>query len=129
MSKSHSNSMTNALIIMPSTYKQQLIYRIGALLQNQRNRSYSFDENSKVQPTVFGYNVMTIESYDNGRGLTATTAMPADTPRDHPLEDFSPQLTPTKIDATQLFIEQLFDIYVGLQDIYETKFQDYSAIV
>lgn len=108
----------NAIVITPSTLKQQIIIRLHTLINKQGGEYYFFDDEgyTKSAVEIEGMEIHGLET--KGRDLYLLGVPPENDP------NAEGQYIP--YNATEFFIEQLWDVYVACEPIYASKFNDYA---
>lgn len=110
-------SMTNALIITPNTFKQQLVWKLCGLLEKQKEKRFEFPEPifiPNINDVIDPIEIHVIHS-ENGKNLIIEVWNDGQ----EELDDISSDL---------FYIEQLWSIYLACEPIYQQRFNDYSTL-
>lgn len=102
--------MTNALVITPALFKQQLIWRICSLLSTRRGQTFSLED---ANITAFGDIQLTSIFAKNGRDLYITWIGSED------------EISNTT-NANEFYIEDIWAIYMACEPIYQQRLVDYA---
>lgn len=116
-----SRSHENAIVVTPATLKQQIIIRINTLVNKAGGEYYFYDDEGYTKPAVEieGMEIHGVETKGREVYLLGVTSEG---------EGSSPsegEYTP--YNATEFFIEHLWEIYMACEPIYVSKFNDYAS--
>lgn len=109
------------IIITPKTYKEQIIIRLRTLVGKAGGSYFPTDENGYTTPLA------EIEGLDihglhvKGNELYLMTVPTEDSESWNIDDEYTPY------NADEFFIEQLWDIYLACEPIYQHKFLDYAS--
>lgn len=111
-------SHENAIVVTPATLKQQIMIRLNTLVNKAGGEYYFQDEQGYSKPIteIDGIEVHGVET--KGRDLYLMTVNPED-PFDD--ENYVPY------NANEFFIEQLWQVYLGCEPLYQSRFNDYAT--
>jgi hypothetical protein len=114
----NSNSHQTSIIVTPPTLKQQIIIRMNTLVNKAGGKYYDHDEQGMPKPltTIEDVDVYGVET--NGRDVYLMAVVNTDEWNTD--DDFTPY------NANEFFLEQLWNVYLALEPIYESKFNDYA---
>jgi hypothetical protein len=114
----NSNSHQASIIITPPMLKQQIIIRMNTLINKAGGKYYDHDVHGMPKPltTIEDVDVYGVET--NGRDVYLMAVVNTDVW--NPDGDFTPY------NANEFFLEQLWNVYLALEPIYESKFNDYA---
>jgi hypothetical protein len=117
---SFKSSHQSSIIITPATLKEQIIIRINTLVNRNGGSYYEYDEHGVPMPitTIEDADVCGIET--KGRDVYIMTHVPDD------FGNVDDALIP--YNANEFFLEQLWDVYMACEPIYQHKFLDYATI-
>jgi hypothetical protein len=109
----------SAIVVTPATLKHQIITRINTLVKKSGGSYYEYDEQNMPKPlvTIEGNDVFGLET--KGRDVFIMSVPYGDEWNTD--GDFIPY------NATEFFVEQLWEIYMACEPIYLSKFNDYAT--
>lgn len=118
ITRSHENS----IIITPNTLKQQIVIRLNTLVSKVGGSYYPTDERGNTKPlaVIEGYEIHGIET--KGRDVYLM-GVPSDENIAINLED---ECEP--YNANEFYLEQLWEVYMGCEEIYQSRFNDYGSV-
>ena len=108
-----------AIAITPQTLKHQIITRLNTLVNRQGGSYYDYDEQDMPKPIVTIENVDVYGLETKGKDVYLMAVMSSDE------WNFDGEFTP--YNADEFYVEQLWDVYVACDAIYESRFTDYAA--
>jgi hypothetical protein len=116
MSSTPSNQ--TAIVVTPETLKHQIITRLNTLVGRQGGQYYNYNEEGTPWPiaTIEDVDVYGLET--KGRDVYLMVVVNSDYWNND--GEFTPY------NANDFYIEQLWDVYVACEDIYESRFTDYA---
>lgn len=119
---SQSSAHINSIVITPPMLKQQIIIRLNTLVSKQGGSYYPTDERGNTKPlaVIEGYEIHGIET--RGRDVYLM-GVPSD-------EDIAINLDddPEPYNAKEFYLEHIWQVYLGCEPIYESRFNDYASI-
>lgn len=113
------SSHVTSIIITPKTLKEQIIIRMATLINKAGGEFYKYDDTNTPTPIV------TIEDVDvygvetKGRDVYLMTVVNSD--------EWNTDGEFTPYNANDFFLEQLWEVYLALEPIYQSKFNDYAT--
>jgi hypothetical protein len=112
------NSHQTSIIVTPPTLKKQIIIRMNTLVNKAGGKYYYHDEQGVARPitTIEDVDVYGVET--NGRDVYLMAVVNTDELNND--GEFTPY------NANEFFLEQLWNVYLALEPIYESKFNDYA---
>ena len=115
-------SHATAIVITPSTLKHQLITRLNTLVKKEGGTYYPTDESGYTNPLteIEGMEVHGIEV--KGRDVYLMMVSTDPDVANNTDEDYTPY------NANEFYIEQLWQVYMACEPIYQSKFNDYATI-
>lgn len=116
ISRNHESS----IVVTPATLKQQIIIRLNTLVNKQGGKYYTYDEQDTPKPIVVIEDVEVYGLETKGRDLFLMAVMSSDD------WNFDGEFEP--YNANEFFLEQLWDVYMACEPIYQSKFNDYATI-
>ena len=114
-------SHENAIVVTPATLKHQIITRINTLVNKEGGSYYPTDENGNTKPitVIEGVEIHGLET--KGRDVYLM-GVPNDENVAINLDDeHEPH------NANEFYLEQLWEVYLGCEPIYASKFNDYAS--
>lgn len=119
-----SRSHENAIVVTPATLKQQIIIRLHTLVNKQSGAYYQTDEKGYSKPMVEieGLEIHGLETKGRDVYLMTVSTDPDVVNNNDDDEPYVPY------NANEFYLEQLWDIYMACEPIYQSKFNDYAAI-
>ena len=119
-----SRSHETAIVVTPATLKNQIIIRLHTLVNKQGGAYYQTDEKgySKPMAEIEGLEVYGIETKGRDVYLMTISTDPDVVNNDDENEGYVPY------NANEFYLEQLWDIYMACEPIYQSKFNDYATI-
>lgn len=119
---SQSSSHVSSIVITPPMLKEQIIIRIHTLISKQGGRYYPTDEKGNTKPLALieGMEIHGIET--KGRDVYLM-CVPTDENIAINLED-----GPEPYNANEFYLEHLWEVYLGCEPIYISKFTDYGSM-
>lgn len=120
MSNTASNHTT--VIITPALLKQQIINRLHALVGKLGSGYYPTDENGNTDllAVIDGFEIHGVETKGKNVYLMG---VPTDEDISINLED-----EPVGYEANNFYIEQLWQVYLACEPIYQSRLIDYASI-
>jgi len=112
-------SHQTSIVMTPSTLKQQITIRMHTLLNKNGGSYYTYNDDGGHIPMV------TIEDVDvyglevKGKDVYLMTVVNTDESNDG---SFSPY------NSNEFYIEQLWDVYLAMESIYELRMVDYGSL-
>lgn len=118
ITRSHETS----IVVTPATLKHQIIIRLHTLLSKVGGKYYHEDESGHTIPltTIEGMEIHGLET--KGRDVYLM-GVPADENIAMNLEDEH-----GPYNADEFYVEQLWEIYMACEPIYQSKFNDYGTM-
>ena len=115
-------SHENAIVVTPATLKQQILIRIHTLVNKQGGSYYPTDDNGNTKPLaeIEGMEIHGVET--KGREVYLM-GVPSDENIAINLDD-----EPTPYNANELYLEQLWQVYMACEPIYVSRFNDYGTV-
>lgn len=116
------SSHQTSVVITPALLKEQIIIRLHTLVSKQGGSYYPTDDKgyTKSLATIEGMEIHGIET--KGRDVYLMT-VPSDPDISINLEDeYEPY------NANEFYIEHLWQIYLGCEPLYISRFTDYGSI-
>mgnify|MGYP007090125842 CR=1 FL=1 len=113
-------SHQSSIIITPATLKEQIVIRINTLVSRVGGKYYEYDEQGtpKSLTTIENVDVCGIET--KGKDVYLMTMTPDE------FGNVDDELVP--YNANEFFLEQLWDVYLACEPIYQHRFVDYATI-
>lgn len=117
-----SPSHQTSIVVTPSTLKHQIITRLNTLVNKAGGSYYPTDDKGYTKPLaeIEGMEVQGLET--KGRDVYLMTVSTDETTNVNAEEDYTPY------DAKEFYLEQLWEIYMACEPIYQSKFNDYATI-
>lgn len=113
-------SHENAVVVTPQTLKHQIITRIYTLVSKSGGSYYPEDEGGSTKPITNTMNMEVHGLETNGRGLYLVGI-----PNDETISiDLDKKM---KVSADEFFIEELWEVYMGCEPLYQSRFADYGT--
>lgn len=118
ISRSHETS----IVVTPATLKHQIITRLNTLIGKSGGAYYPTDEKGYTKPLteIEGMEVHGLET--KGRDVYLMTIPTDEDAHNNMEEDYEPY------NANEFYIEQLWQVYMSCEPIYQSKFNDYGTI-
>lgn len=118
---SQSSSHITSIVITPPMLKQQIIIRLHTLVSKAGGDYYPTDEKGNTKPlaVIEGMEIHGIET--KGRDVYLL-GVPTDENIAINLED---EVEP--FNANEFYLEQLWQVYLGCEPLYQSRFNDYAA--
>ena len=115
-------SHENAIVVTPATLKQQIIIRLNTLVNKEGGEYYFYDDEGFTKPAVEieGMEIHGIETKGREVYLLGVPSEGEDPSQSE--GEYIPY------NATEFFIEHLWEIYMACEPIYQSKFNDYATI-
>lgn len=112
-------SHENAVVVTPQTLKHQIITRIYTLV-NKSGGSYYPEDGGSTKPiaTTMNMEVHGLETKDRSVYLVGV-------PNDESITINLDQKM--KVSANEFFIEELWEVYMGCESLYQSRFADYGS--
>jgi hypothetical protein len=109
----------SAIVVTPATLKHQIITRINTLVKKSGGSYYEYDEQNMPKPlvTIEGNDVFALET--KGRDVFIMSVPYGD--------EWNTDGDLIPYNATEFFVEQLWEIYMACEPIYLSKFNDYAT--
>lgn len=119
-----SSSHQTSIVVTPATLKHQIITRLNTLVGKAGGEFYPTDEKGNTKPltTIDGMEVQGIES--KGRSVYLM-CVPSDETVAINL-DIEEGIAP--YDANDFYLEQLWDVYMACEPIYQSRMVDYGSM-
>ena len=113
-------SHETAIVVTPATLKHQIITRLNTLVSKQGGGYYPTDEKGKTKALTMieGMEIHGIET--KGRDVYIF-GVPTDDDVANNTEDAEPY------NANEFYLEQLWEIYMACEPIYQSRFNDYAS--
>lgn len=117
-----SPSHQTSIVVTPSTLKHQIVTRLNTLVNKVGGSYYPTDDNGYTKPLaeIEGMEVQGLET--KGRDIYLMTIPTDETAAANMEDDYVPY------NANEFYLEQLWEIYMACEPIYQSKFNDYAAI-
>ena len=117
-----SSSHQTAIVVTPATLKHQIITRLNTLVSKTGGAYYPTDDGGYTKPLaeIEGMEVHGLET--KGRDVYLMTIPTDETAAINMEDDYLPY------NANEFYLEQLWEIYLGCEPIYQSKFNDYGSI-
>lgn len=111
-------SHESAIVVTPATLKQQIIIRLNTLVNKEGGEYYFYDDEGYTKPAVEieGMEIHGLET--KGREVYL---LGVPTEGETNTDGYIPY------NATEFFIEHLWEIYMACEPIYQSKFNDYAS--
>ncbi len=118
---SQSSSHITSIVITPPMLKQQIIIRLHTLVGKRGGSYFPTDEKGNTKPiaVIEGVEIHGIET--KGRDVYLM-GVPTDENIAINLDD---EVEP--YNANEFYLEHLWQVYLGCEPIYESRFNDYAA--
>ncbi len=115
------SSHQTSIVVTPATLKHQIITRLHTLIGKVGGGYFPTDDAGNAQPMadIEGLEVYGLEV--KGRDVYLMTVN-----TEHPWDDTNEGYDP--YNANEFYLEQLWDVYMACEPIYQTKFNDYGSI-
>lgn len=113
-----SSTHQSHIIITPPLYKEQIIIRLRTLLSKQGGE-YFFDDERGYANSYLEIEGMVVRGMQTKGNELYLLLLPAHTNEG---DDY------VAYNANDFFIEQLWDVYLASEPIYQNKFVDYATI-
>jgi hypothetical protein len=112
------SSHITSIVITPKTLKEQIIIRMNTLINKAGGDYYTYDDQNNPTPivTIEGNDVFGLET--KGRDVFIMSVPFGDE------WNTDGELIP--YNANEFFLEQLWEVYVAMAPLYESKFNDYA---
>lgn len=117
---SQSSSHITSIVVTPKTLKEQVIIRMNTLINKAGGDYYTYDDEGTPKPIVVIEDVEVYGLETKGRDLFLMAVMSSDD------WNFDGEFEP--YNANEFFLEQLWDVYMACEPIYQSKFNDYATI-
>jgi|APGre2960657373_1045057.scaffolds.fasta_scaffold101425_3 hypothetical protein len=116
------SSHQTSIVVTPATLKHQIITRLNTLVSKSGGAYYPTDDSGYTKPLVEieGMEVHGLET--KGRDVYLMTIPTDETAANNMEDDYLPY------NANEFYLEQLWEIYLGCEPIYQSKFNDYGSI-
>jgi hypothetical protein len=117
-----SSSHQTAIVVTPATLKHQIITRLNTLVSKTGGAYYPTDDGGYTRPLaeIEGMEVHGLET--KGRDVYLMCIPSDEDAANNMEEDYEPY------NANEFYLEQLWEIYLGCEPIYQSKFNDYGSI-
>jgi hypothetical protein len=115
-----SPSHQTAVVVTPATLKQQIISRMNTLVNKAGGKYYTYDSQNTPKPIVIIENVEVYGLEAKGKDVFIMAVMSSD--------DWNNDGEFTPYNANEFFLEQLWDVYMACEPLYQIKFNDYATI-
>jgi hypothetical protein len=115
---SQSSSHITSIVVTPKTLKEQIIIRMNTIINKAGGDYYTYDDQNNPTPIV------TIEDVDvygletKGKDVYLMSVVNTD--------EWNNDGTFEPYNANEFFLEQLWEVYVAMAPLYESKFNDYA---
>ena len=118
---SQSSSHITSIVITPPMLKQQIIIRLNTLVGKRGGSYFPMDEKGNTKPiaVIEGVEIHGLET--KGRDVYLM-GVPTDENIAINLDD---EVEP--YNANEFYLEQLWQVYLGCEPIYESRFNDYAS--
>lgn len=118
---SQSSAHITSIVITPAMLKQQIIIRLHTLVSKSGGEYYPTDEKGNTKPlaVIEGMEIHGIET--KGRDVYLL-GVPTDENIAINLED---EVEP--FNANEFYLEQLWQVYLGCEPLYISRFNDYAT--
>ena len=116
------SSHQTSIVVTPATLKHQIITRLNTLVSKSGGAYYPTDDSgyTKTIVEIEGMEVHGLET--KGRDVYLMTIPTDETAANNMEDDYLPY------NANEFYLEQLWEIYLGCEPIYQSKFNDYGSI-
>lgn len=119
-----SSSHQTSIVVTPATLKHQIITRLNTLVSKVGGSYYPTDDNGNTKPMAV-IDEMEIHGLETKGRELYVMCVPTDETVAINL-DIDNDIAP--YDANDFYLEQLWDIYMACEPIYQSKFNDYATI-
>ena len=116
-----SRSHETAIVVTPATLKNQIIIRLNTLVNKAGGAYYPTDDMGHTKPlaVIEGYEIHGIET--KGRDVYLM-GVPNDENIAINLDDDQ-----EPYNAKEFYLEQLWEVYLGCEPLYQSRFNDYAS--
>ena len=117
-----SRSHENAIVVTPATLKQQIIIRLNTLVNKAGGGYYFQDDDGYSKPIteIDGVEIHGIETKGRELYLMTVSTDPDVVINNDDDEGYVPY------NANEFYIEQLWQVYLGCEPLYQSRFNDYA---
>lgn len=114
------SSHITSIVITPKTLKEQIIIRMNTLVSKAGGEYYTYDDEGNPTPiaTIEDVEVYGLET--KGRDVFLMAVVSSD--------EWNNDGEFTPYNADEFFLEQLWEVYLAMAPLYESRFTDYANI-
>lgn len=113
-------SHQTAIVVTPATLKHQIITRINTLVGKTGGKYYTYDDQNMPKPITIIEDVEVYGLETKGKDVYLMAVLTSDE------WNTDGELAP--YNANEFFLEQLWDVYMALEPIYQSKMVDYGTL-
>ena len=115
---SQSSSHITSIVVTPKTLKEQVIIRMNTLINKAGGEYYTYDDENTPKPIAIIEDVEVYRLETKGKDVFLMAVMSSD--------DWNNDGEFTPYNANEFFLEQLWEVYVAMAPLYESRFNDYA---